>query len=651
VKPDARTALRGALTLAATSVCVLAAAQQSPAPADTFRGRTDVVTLDVTVLDGDRKPMRGLTANDFVILDGDEPRPVEAFSAVELPPPAALAPAGSSTITDVARDVTGNEPAAGRLVAILLDRSVPFGWPTFAARRIARAAVNALGPANPAAVIHTGVGLPQEFTNDRRRLLAAIDAPGVGLTLAQPDPLTLQPEFQTGECPCGVCTLEAITRVAKSLEQAPERQKLLLFIGGSLPLASPVAHGDKCSVYVQPATHAMLRATQQAHLTVDTFDPNGLNPPASAKAQALMRSEVILAGPAGSQAAVQAPEALLALAAKTGGRAVLNSNEPEHELPAIFNETSAYYVVGFAPSPSGLPGTFRSVKVSVRHPGAHVRTRSGYYVPDTTSEANATPADPLVAAVRDLLPHTGVQLQLDPLPFPSATPGADISFVLRVTRDKVAVEHHAAVDVLGVVYDTHGDAVASQRHTAQPAGQADTFEETFTLHVPSPGAYQVRVAALDDGRTGSVYGFADVPDFRRAPVSLSGVGINPGAARTEATAPVQTGGQPKSATLTLTVARAFTRTDRPTAVAYVCQSSAGALQVVKASGTIFDVTGHSVLRRTDTLQPASFAAGGCASYQIGLPLDQLGPGEYVLTVDASRDANDASRSVRFRVDE
>jgi VWFA-related protein len=627
------------------ALAVVLVAQSRDSPPTVFRGRTDLVTLDVTVLDGDRNPMRGLTADDFVILDGGEPRPVEAFSAVELPPQAPRSPAGSSTIADVAPDVTGNEPAPGRLVAILLDRSIPFGWPTFAARRIARAAVNALGPADLAAVIHTGVGLPQEFTNDRRRLLAAIDAPGVGLTLAQPDPLTLQPEFGTGECQCGVCTLEAITRIAKSLEQAPERQKSLLFIGGSLPLAGPVAHGDKCSVYVQPATQAMLRATQQAHVTIHAFDPNGLNPPASAKAQALMRNAQILAGAPGSQAAVQAPDALLALAAKTGGRAVLNSNEPEHELPAIFNETSAYYVVGFAPSPGGVPGTFRSVKISVRRPRAHVRTRSGYYVPDTASDTNATPADPLTDAIRDLLPHTGVRLQLDPLPFPSATPGADISFVLRVTRDKAAVDAHAPVNVLGVVYDTHGDAVASQRHTVQPAGQADTFEETFTLHVPSPGSYQVRVAALDDGRTGSVYTFADVPDFRHAPVSLSGVGIHVDA---PAAADRQPDAGGDTAIAALTTARTFARGDRVAALSYVCQSIAGTMAPVDVSGSVFDAAGQSVLRRTDTLPAASFTAG-CASYQIGLPVDRLAPGEYLLTIAAARDASQVSRTVRFRM--
>jgi VWFA-related protein len=644
------------LTLAATSVCVLAAAQQSPAPTDAFRGRTDLVTLDVTVLDGDRRPIRGLTADDFVILDGGEPRPVEAFSAVELPATPQPATPSSSSFAAIAPDVAGNEPAEGRLVAILLDRSIPYGWPTLAARRIARAAVDALGPGDRAAVIHTGVGLPQAFTNDRRRLLAAIDSSGVGLALTSPgvlepassdpmglpqpdarvpeapDPLTIEPDFETGKCQCGVCTLDAMTRIALAVEHAPERQKLLLFVGDGLPLAAAAPHNDSCSVYVQPATRRMLEATRRAHLTVHAFDPTGLRPPVGSSA-----AQVCLTGgdghvfcftPKGNQDVVETPDSLLALGAATGGRAVLNSNEPEHEIPAIFNETSAYYVVGFAPAPGGAPGSFRSVKISVRQRGAHVRTRSGYYVPDTALDAPATPADPLVEAVRDLLPHTSIRLQLDPLPFPSSTPGADISFVLRVTRDKAAVDTHAPVDVLGVVYDANGHSVASERHSIQPAGTSDAFEETFTLHVPSPGAYQVRVAALDDGRTGSVYAFADVPDFHRAPVSLSGVGIH-------------LDGH-------LTTTRTFAHTDGAAALTYVCQSAADAAALVDVSGTVFDSAGQSVLRRTDTVAAASFTSG-CASYQIGLPLDHLSPGAYLLTIDAARDASHASRSVRFQV--
>ena len=45
----------------------------------TFRARTDLLTLDVTVLDQNRRPVTGLTADDFVILDDGKPQVVAAL--------------------------------------------------------------------------------------------------------------------------------------------------------------------------------------------------------------------------------------------------------------------------------------------------------------------------------------------------------------------------------------------------------------------------------------------------------------------------------------------------------------------------------------------------------------------------------------------
>ena len=56
-------------------------AQQTPV----FRATADLVQIDVSVLDSDRQPVRGLTAADFTILDGGIEQPVVAFAAVDLP--------------------------------------------------------------------------------------------------------------------------------------------------------------------------------------------------------------------------------------------------------------------------------------------------------------------------------------------------------------------------------------------------------------------------------------------------------------------------------------------------------------------------------------------------------------------------------------
>src|SRR5262245_36432047 len=138
------------------------AATQSAAPQTTFRAGVDLVQVDVSVLDKNRRPVRGLTVSDFTLLDEGKPRPIVAFSAVDLPekPDVTLAP----WTRDVPADVSTNSlPEEGRLVVILMDRTIPDGQPTQMARNIAKAAVRELGAGDLAAVVYTGNGIPQDF--------------------------------------------------------------------------------------------------------------------------------------------------------------------------------------------------------------------------------------------------------------------------------------------------------------------------------------------------------------------------------------------------------------------------------------------------------------------------------------------------------
>lgn len=49
---------------------------QGDRQAPTFRSRTDLVQLDISVLDKDRRPVRGLTAADFTVLEDGKPQSV-----------------------------------------------------------------------------------------------------------------------------------------------------------------------------------------------------------------------------------------------------------------------------------------------------------------------------------------------------------------------------------------------------------------------------------------------------------------------------------------------------------------------------------------------------------------------------------------------
>ena len=75
------------------SALIVAAIPQTPSlpsgqQLPTFRTGVDIVEVDVTVLDKNRQPVRGLTAGDFTILERGKPQPIVAFSAIDVPAPA-----------------------------------------------------------------------------------------------------------------------------------------------------------------------------------------------------------------------------------------------------------------------------------------------------------------------------------------------------------------------------------------------------------------------------------------------------------------------------------------------------------------------------------------------------------------------------------
>src|SRR6478735_2177202 len=143
------------LLLIALAALAATLGAQAPAPQPVFRGGTDLVQVDVSVLDGKRHPVRGLTAEDFQVFEDGQPREVQAFSEVYLPD--RVSAEDAAWTRDVPSDVATNQMAReeGRLVIVLLDRTIPVGQPTIAARQIAAAVINQLSPGDLGAVVST----------------------------------------------------------------------------------------------------------------------------------------------------------------------------------------------------------------------------------------------------------------------------------------------------------------------------------------------------------------------------------------------------------------------------------------------------------------------------------------------------------------
>jgi len=269
------------------------AAQQPALPAAQFRAGTDLVQVEVSVLDHKRQPVRGLTAADFTLLDNGVARPIDAFTEVRLPDRSvAAAPTAPAAWTrDVPPDVVANTAAQdeGRIVVILMDRSITVGPPTYTAKRVATRIVDELGSTDLAAIVSTSGGMTQNLTSDKSRLLKAITQANAGARSSQDvvdtDALTAFYSFtpmNEGECLCGLCVLDTITRVARAVEDVSRRRKSLFFIGSDLVFQSAdspdAASGVGCGIRLNDARDVMFAAIDRANLTIHSIDPTGLEP-------------------------------------------------------------------------------------------------------------------------------------------------------------------------------------------------------------------------------------------------------------------------------------------------------------------------------------------------------------------------------------
>ena len=200
-----------------------------------FRTGVELVQLDVAVLDDQRVPVRGLTAADFTVLESGKAKSIRSFSAVDLPMRDRSKDAvWTNTVPpDVANNVVATQD--GRLVVILMDRSINFGAGVVTARKIASAIVDGLGPSDLAAVVSTSGGIPQNLTMDHTRLLAAINQRDWSTDGSDPYGRIrrLRSTARSGDarCLCGVCVLDTITRVSDAVRYTPRRRKLLVFVG------------------------------------------------------------------------------------------------------------------------------------------------------------------------------------------------------------------------------------------------------------------------------------------------------------------------------------------------------------------------------------------------------------------------------------
>jgi VWFA-related protein len=576
--------IAAALGAAAFGGILAAAQQQAPqqtpaqAPAEvpqvTFRVEVNYVEVDAIVTDGQGNLVASLTKDDFELYEDGKRQDIASFSLVNIPIERAEQPLFATT--PIEADVQTNENVEGRIYLIVLDDLHTDATRTARVKQAARRFIEQnFGTNDLAAVVFTWrSGLGQDFTNNKRMLIAAIDkfngAKLRSATLNRIETAALNPA--TGELEPGTDIDQmdrahrarqlaySIRKLAEFMSGVRGRRKAMLLIGEGIDYdiynlvdaANPQLGAAASSVLLD--SQEAIAAATRGNVSIYTIDPRGLM---NAESELIESQGPI--GDAGIQSSQYSfrvsQDSLRALAGGTGGFASLNRNDFDTAFDRIVSENSSYYLLGFYSTNDRRDGRFRKLEVRTKRPGLRVRNRSGYFEargrapaqPLPSTSPNALP--PAVsAAVGSPIPMAGLPIKVFAAPYKGTAPNAAVALVFEIDINPLSLVEKDGTfnEQLEVVYNTVNNdnkVFPGDRHTVTLALKADTYErmKTHGLRVLSqaslpPGRYQMRVAAGDrSGTAGSVVYDLEVPDFSKAPLVMSGVSLTAASAGQTAT--------------------------------------------------------------------------------------------------------------------
>lgn len=676
------------LTLAVLAVAVAAAvavtaAQQPPK----FTSGVEMVVLDVSVLDRDRRPVRGLKATDFTVLEDGQPQKVSSFQAFEFDDPVPSVPP-APWVRDVAPDVQKNTDVTDkRLVVIVMDDAAPTPAPDVVrARALARDVINSLGPGDLASVVYTLHRRDaQPFTGDRSRLLAAVDrfnastdsGVAMGKTIDAAAGRTFFDQFNIASGTLYLSLVDTLRGLTKSLATIPGRRKAIVLVGVGIPFDAEAAGTDLSGLggladlsgladQLRFELGQCYREAQRANVNVYTLDPGGLRAPYEAG--------VASADP-GNPGKLNR-DFLKSVAENTGGFAVTDTNNAQPGIQQALRENASYYMLGYAPANPRAAGRYRKIEVRVTTPGVTVRTRSGYFEASPPSRKAAGKPLPAASAtaLEGLLPKTDLTMHLATMPLAtSGTKKATLAIVVGLIQ-RSPIRATAAVQEIDLrieAYSPDGVRRASRKLTIpvtlrRPGGGALIGYELLSSLELDPGRYHIRVAAESrtggveprpgvpavglfdpdedlSPRSGSVYTDVDIPDFLNAPLSLSGLALM--------MRPAPASGPPKAFAKFLpeapTTVREFYGDEQVSGLIRVSQKAASPAVPVTLALRLTNAQGATIQEGVETIPAASFGASHTAEHTFEVPVANLPPGEYLLTVKASAGAATATRQLRY----
>jgi VWFA-related protein len=553
-----------AITLAVAAVLALAplTAQQTGSQNNTgyrISVNSELVLVNVVVRDKQGNFVRGLTMDDFALLEDGKPQRITSFDSENIDS-AALTSAAAGPAQAVIQGApvpaaAGGNPARPaelrnkRLIVMFFDlsgmeqdeieRSLATGQKYLDKQMTPNDIVSIVS-------LSTNFTVNQDFTSDKALLTKALkrlnpssgqgfSAGATGDTESTPDTGSSftadDSEFNIFNTDRKFQALKALTEGLSRIEQ----KKSIIYFGNGI---------SRNGVDNQSELRSAINAAVKANCAIYTVDIRGLEalPPGGSASQASLRGVGVYSGQAmrnqyDSNFATQ--ETLYTVAHDTGGQAFLDTNDFNRVFDRVQQDTASYYVLAYRSANTLRDGRYRRITVKMKRSDLKLEYRSGYYAPrDFQHSNNEDREEQLQAELNSELPSTDLGVYLTTayfrladgrffVPVSIVVPGSEIPFSKSSDKDK------ATLDITGMVregatkipFGNVRETVKLALDESQQVRRRNVQYNTgFTLPA---GTYHLRFVVRENqsGRLGSFETDVVIPDFKKTPLKMSAVVI------------------------------------------------------------------------------------------------------------------------------
>jgi VWFA-related protein len=545
----------GALMMVITTVVLGAQGTRSTAPPSpdpasqtpTFRVGTDLLTVDVSVVDSSGKPVEGLTPADFTIkIDGK----VRKVMAAEVSKPDTES-VGSLGHGQPGVTITQTEAARPRHVLFVVDQMyIPPGSikPLLIS---ASKFLDQLAPRDQVGFIAFPVGPHVDFTTDKAKVRDAmsgmVGSPSLdrigqlAINIGEARTVTDRERYQLStayppqpwdettpilltlfqrNCPLGsdgtdnereVCKQQILSQSSEIAQRSRSDAKASVATLESIVKQMAPIEGSKSMILVSAAmaineTRDVDELIRQAALSRTSFNVLVVDPPEENKN--IGRNPYERTRPQPNTELDDRRirlEGLEEIAADGRGAVYRIAGTGEGVFTRLATELSASYVLGLESLPDDLGKGQRKVEVTVKKPGARVRTAQAYI--NTTAAVATTAADRRVDPVlREALSASSERTEV-PLRVAAFKRWDTASNKIRVNLTASIGQPGARADDFTVGYailDKQNKTVvsATQKPSSADAGRPAPFGTSLLL---DPGVYSLRLSVVNgEGRRSTV---------------------------------------------------------------------------------------------------------------------------------------------------